>query len=253
MMMKIVVEIRGPECILKVCIERKDLLRSHATFSNHCFVISVTTMPPIYYATTGSSDRILNPDDENIPPWNEDLDHQIIVHHAPPTLEPFPTVITHKPQIVYENYDTKYNVYDSEPEPKNIPENSDNGGFRVTEAANPGTLLVIGIIAGALIAVILIVIIVLKMRTRVEIKEETRTYQFQAQPQEPLRPPTVTNGTITPSINGDDTGFETPSIVGISAVPGAKATVLPAGNGFYDKYVNNNKKNNGKPVREWYV
>ena len=218
--------------------------------SRNLLFFTVTTMPPIYYATTAG--RPADPDNENIPPWNEDLDHQIIVHHAPPTKEPYPTVITHKPQIVYENYDTKYNVYDSEPEPKNVPENSDNG-FRVTEAASPGTLLVIGIIAGALIAVILIVIIVLKMRTRVEIKEETRTYQFQAQPQEPLRPPTVTNGTITPSVNGDDTGFETPSIVGISAVPGAKATVIPAGNGFYEKYVNNNKKNNGKPVREWYV
>ena len=213
-------------------------------------------MPPVYYATTAG--RPQSEVNNEVPPWNDDYDHQIIVHHAPPTLEPFPTVITHKPQVVYENYDTKYNVYDSEPEPKNIPENSDNGGFRVTEAASPGTLLVIGIIAGALIAVILIVIIVLKMRTRVEtFKEETRTYQFQAQPQMPAQPPvqpqTVTNGTVTPSVNGDDTGFETPSIVGISTLPGAKATVIPAGNGFYDKYVNNNKKNNGKPVREWYV
>ena len=53
---------------------------------------------------------------------------------------------------------------------------------------------------------------------------------------------------------GDDTGFETPSIVGISNMPGTKATVIPASNGFYEKYVNNNgKKNGGKPIREWYV
>jgi hypothetical protein len=76
-------------------------------------------------------------------------------------------------QIVYENYDTKYNVYDKEPEPK--PPTSgkggttSGGGFHITtEAATPGTVLVIGIIGGAIIAVILIVIIVLKMRTRSE-------------------------------------------------------------------------------------
>ena len=49
------------------------------------------------------------------------------------------------------------------------------------KAAAPGTILVIGIIAGALIAIILIVVIVLKMRTRSEGHykvEETRTYQF---------------------------------------------------------------------------
>ena len=136
-------------------------------------------------------------------------------------------------------------------------------------AATPGTMLVIGIIAGAIIAVILIVIIVLKMRTRVEgnfkVDESntTRTYQFQqnsnavnsqhnnsaivAAETTPLNPEGATDT--------NDTGFETPSIVGISNLPGTKATVIPASNGFYEKYVNNNasKQKNGKPVREWYV
>ena len=137
-------------------------------------------------------------------------------------------------------------------------------------AATPGTVLVIGIIAGAIIAVILIVIIVLKARTRVEgnfkVEESVRTYQFQqnlhnSQPNNsatlnsaqavaettPLNPPDGEQSV--------DTGFETPSIVGISNLPGTKATVIPASNGFYEKYVNNNggKSKNGKPVREWYV
>ena len=52
-------------------------------------------------------------------PWSEDYeDHQIIVHHAQPTVQPFPTVGTHRPQIVYENYNPKKNIYDSEPVPK---------------------------------------------------------------------------------------------------------------------------------------
>ena len=70
-----------------------------------------------------------------------------------------------KPQQTYENYDTKYNVYDSEPEPK--PDNGGNGGsggggrnYRFSSASAQGTILVIGIIAGALIAIVLIVVIV---------------------------------------------------------------------------------------------
>ena len=89
------------------------------------------------------------------------------------------------PQQTYENYNTKYNVYDGEPKPKPGSETKGNSkggsGGVVFKAAAPGTILVIGIIAGALIAVILIVIIVLKMRTRSEGHykvEETRTYQF---------------------------------------------------------------------------
>ena len=89
------------------------------------------------------------------------------------------------PQQTYENYDPKYNVYDGEPKPKPGSEPGKNskgkGGGVVFKAAAPGTILVIGIIAGALIAIILIVIIVLKMRTRSEGHykvEETRTYQF---------------------------------------------------------------------------
>ena len=140
-------------------------------------------------------------------------------------------------------------------------------------ANTPGTVLVIGIIAGAIIAVILIVIIVLKMRTRVEgnfkVEESTRTtYQFQQNSHNLSQQGHNNSGTLnstqavaetTPlDPNGDqnnDTGFETPSIVGISTLPGTKATVIPASNGFYEKYVNNNgrKKNGGKAVREWYV
>ncbi len=224
----------------------------------------MTTSPPIYYATT-------TPEIEEMPPWSEDYDddnnHQVIVHHAPPTLEPFPTVATHRPQVIYENYDTKYNVYNSEPQPKNPEDEAGSvgvgGGFRINVAANSGTFLVIGIIAGALIAVILIVIIVLKMRTRVEgnfkVEETSRTYQFAQQPLNGAsqQPPNPSNDLLTPLNGGgppsNDEDFETPSIVGISPLPGAKATVIPASNGFYEKYVNNNKKNNGKPVREWYV
>ena len=84
------------------------------------------------------------------------------------TMQPFPSLpsATLSPQVIYENYDTKYNVYDKEPEPKPpVPGKGGSGGsFHVTtEAATPGTVLVIGIIAGAIIAVILIVIIVLKV------------------------------------------------------------------------------------------
>ncbi len=222
------------------------------------------------------------------PPWQEpdEETHQIIVHHSP-TLEPFPKATTNKPQVIYENFDTKYNVYNAEPKPKDN-EYEGGGGYRVTEAATPGTILVIGIIVGALIAVILIgtyllkyignftnvfrnvylylfsVIIVLKMRTRDEGAykvDESRTYQFTPAPTVGVNPTaTLTSNRppiTTPSVV-DDTGFETPSIVGISNIPGTKATVTPAAKGFYDKYVVNNNQTNGtsgkkKPVREWYV
>lgn len=208
----------------------------------------------MYYATTTSPQY----KSEEIPPWSEDYNEnqQIIVHHAPPTLEPFPTVATHRPQVIYENYDTKYNVYDSEPEPKN-PELESEGGFpSISEHATPGTVLVIGIIAGALIAIVLIVIIVLKMRTRTEqsfkveqnVAAENRTYQFAQNQQQQKNSELLTPLNQAPT--EVDTGFETPSIVGINNLPGTKATVIPASNGFYEKYVNNNKK---KPVREWYV
>ena len=215
----------------------------------------MTTSPP-YYATPPST---TTPGDT--PYWEDYDNHQIIVHHAPPTQEPYPTVGTNRPQVIYENYDTKYNVYDSEPEPKAPSDGADGGaGHTVTKATAPVTVLVIGICAGALIAVILIVIIVLKMRTRVEnnykVDETARTYQFAASggPGQTLTAGLGVPAALTPSMNDDDTEFETPSIVGISNVPGTKATVTPAGNGFYEKYVNNNKKSNsGKAVREWYV
>ncbi len=176
-------------------------------------------------------------------------------------MQPFPSLPsgTISPQIVYENYDTKYNVYDKEPEPKppTTGKGSPNGsgGFHVaTEAAAPGTVLVIGIIAGAIIAVILIVIIVLKMRTRAENAykvEEARTYTFAG------------NGST--AVGGEDTGFESSAptaatvvaataVGGITTTTAAKATVKPADNGFYNRHVHNKQKQNGsKPVKEWYV
>ena len=75
-------------------------------------------------------------------------------------------------QVHYENFNEKYNVYDTEPEPKPDSGGSDGGdggggggvigggGGRVSSASAQGTILVIGIIAGALIAIVLIVIIV---------------------------------------------------------------------------------------------
>ena len=47
-------------------------------------------------------------------------------------------------------------MYYDEPKPKDPLYEGDGGGYSVTEAATPGTILVIGIIAGAIIAVILI-------------------------------------------------------------------------------------------------
>ena len=83
----------------------------------------MTTQPPIYYITSTSRPDIN--DKEEVPPWNMDYDdeHKIIVHHAPPTSQPFPTVATHKPQVIYENYNPKYNTYDSEPKPKSPANN----------------------------------------------------------------------------------------------------------------------------------
>lgn len=85
---------------------------------------------------------------------------------------------------IYENYDTKYNVYDDEPEVQEYSPTSAtldscaNGralvfqikdppppNNRVTAATAPSTVLVIGIIIFAMIAIVLIVIIVLKTRT----------------------------------------------------------------------------------------
>ena len=81
------------------------------------FIISATTVPPIYYIT--STGRPENEKDAK-PPWIEEdyEDHQIIVKHAQTTLQPFPTQATHRPQVIYENYNPKYNTYDKEPEPK---------------------------------------------------------------------------------------------------------------------------------------
>ena len=86
--------------------------------------------------------------------------------------------------------------------------------------------------------------------------EESRTYQFTQQQQQTAAIPEVqpmNPGAANSGVSADDTEFETPSIVGISSLPGTKATVIPASNGFYEKYVNNNKKSSGKPIREWYV
>ena len=147
-----------------------------------------------------------------LPPWEDitkddrngryhedpdDSDGMVYVQHASSSTNvPFDTLDEddldndddngrNPPQQTYENYDPKYNVYDGEPKPKPGSEpgksSKGNNGGVVFKAAAPGTILVIGIIAGALIAIILIVVIVLKMRTRSEGHykvEETRTYQF---------------------------------------------------------------------------
>ena len=91
------------------------------------FVLSATTVPPIYYIT--STGRPENEKDSK-PPWIEEdyEDHQIIVHHAQTTLQPFPTQATHRPQVIYENYNPKYNTYDKEPEPKS-PVNVEGGKY----------------------------------------------------------------------------------------------------------------------------
>ena len=80
-------------------------------------MLLATTVPPIYYIT--STGRPENEKDAK-PPWIEEdyEDHQIIVKHAQTTLQPFPTQATHRPQVIYENYNPKYNTYDKEPEPK---------------------------------------------------------------------------------------------------------------------------------------
>ena len=78
----------------------------------------------------------------------------------PPPPPPVPDA-SERPQVIYENYDTKYNVYDNEPDPK-TPDAQYPGTVKATTA--PSTILVIGIIVFAVIAIILIVIIVLKTR-----------------------------------------------------------------------------------------
>ncbi len=165
-------------------------------------------------------------------------------------------------QVIYENYDTKYNIYDKEPEPKppspgGKGSSGGAGGFHIaTDAAAPGTFLVIGIIAGAIIAIVLIVIIVFKMRTRGDSSykvDDSRTYTFVG----------------SAAVHGEDTGFEAPAssstlpqttvvsataIGGITTTAVTKATIKPADNGFYNRHVHNKQKQSGsKPIREWYV
>ena len=82
------------------------------------------------------------------------------VTDPPPPPPPSPEV-SERPQVIYENYDTKYNVYDNEPDPKQ-PETTYPGSIKSTTA--PSTILVIGIIVFAVIAIILIIVIVLKTR-----------------------------------------------------------------------------------------
>ncbi len=67
--------------------------------------------------------------------------------------------------MIYENYDTKYNVYDNEPDPKEGYEEDVAGGRNIAFATiAPSTILVIGIIGVAIVAIILICCIVLKTR-----------------------------------------------------------------------------------------
>ena len=120
--------------------------------------ISVTTPRP--FATTKPSAYVYEVElgtEAGLPPWIErDKDEEKEDGSQRPahvTLQPFPSLPsgTLSPQIVYENYDTKYNVYDKEPEPKPPTTGKGNGGhgggFHVaTEAAAPGICYILGAI-----------------------------------------------------------------------------------------------------------
>ena len=69
--------------------------------------------------------------------WRED-ENEANVNLAASTPHPWSTM---KPQVIYENYDTKYNVYDNDPDPKDPPVEH-HFPNRVTEATAPSTILV---------------------------------------------------------------------------------------------------------------
>ncbi|TRY78868.1 hypothetical protein TCAL_10650 [Tigriopus californicus] len=185
------------------------------------------TRAPSYILTTTAS-------------TTEDWLHWQSTTEAPKPLTKAPIISTSKPQIIYENYDTKYNVYDNEPEIKDPPPQNNH----VSAATAPSTILVIGIIVFAMIAIVLIVVIVLKTRTSADGNfkvEEARTYHFAPPADE-----------FTPTVNTLPAGS---TIIPTSAtVIRTSATTVGDSNGFYG---NGNtatvKKNNGKPIREWYV
>lgn len=140
-------------------------------------------------------------------------------------LVPNPTMRTNQE---YERaYDQKYNVYDQPFEPKEDPDSPPDDFSRSSSPAGT-TILVIGIIAGAIIAIVLIIIIVLRMRTRTEgaykVDESRTTYQCQP-----------------------DDEFEAPPS---AALIGPGVAAGPDPQGFYAK---NLKKNGAKSVKEWYV
>ncbi|XP_071742719.1 neurexin 1 isoform X2 [Lepeophtheirus salmonis] len=146
-----------------------------------------------------------------------------------------------RPPIIYENYDTKYNVYDNEPEPKTPIYDTDRP--RVTSAATSSTIMVISIILVAIIAIILIIFIVLRMRTRDEDRgykvEESRTYQFDS---------TALVSSSNTTNNADLDEGEGGSLLGNTT----------SSNGFYARNLAVVKKpssssSSSKPIREWYV
>ncbi len=96
--------------------------------------------------------------------WHEDQTTTTTTTPAPTPATPVSTI---EPQVIYENYDTKYNVYDDDPDPKSPTQNNHDDRITLSNTA-PSTILVIGIIVVAVIAIILIVVIVLKTRTRVD-------------------------------------------------------------------------------------
>ena len=139
----------------------------------------------------------------------------------------------------YQNYDTKYNVYDDDFDlrPEAQP---DDDKVVLTKANSRGPLLLIGIISGAIIAIVLIIIIVLKMRTRGDPRykmEEARAFEAASR--------------------GEDVTPATAS----AAAPVAAASVLPPmhingenANGFHHgKAAKAAGGESSKPVKEWYV
>ncbi len=125
----------------------------------------------VYYTVTPA------PEDTSTNNWHHKLwDSQEEEKVATTTTStPPPRLSTLRPPVIYENYDTKYNVYDEEPDPKAPPPEvgPGGGGSQINEVHKvsglaPSSILVIGIIACSVVAMVAIVVIVLKTRTRVD-------------------------------------------------------------------------------------
>ena len=133
------------------------------------------------YAFTTPRTPILTPE-TTTEDWEKSLYGEPLTTTRGPTTTEQRVVEQNQNVQIYENYDTKYNVYDDEPDVSRKREGTKKLGCfheslcfqikdppppnnRVTAATAPSTVLVIGIIIFAMIAIVLIVIIVLKTRT----------------------------------------------------------------------------------------